>query len=272
MNPSVPELLQAATRRGIISAQQAESILQLAGEARTEAPSREAPRGFNWVTVAYALGALLVIFAAAWFLVERWRSLGPAGVLAIAGTYAVALAVLARWLARSGFREAAGVTAMLAVALVPVVVWALQSLSGWWPEQPWGERIYPIYPPAEAQRWLVAALATILAGLLVLRRAHYVALSLPLSGALLVVGLFLPRAITEDLAPVLERWTLLTLALCLCATADMIDRAQGWPEQRRESGRGDFAFMFWLVGLLTGAAASDVRCNGRDRRAIASAA
>ncbi|HSA58035.1 MAG TPA: hypothetical protein VLE53_20140 [Gemmatimonadaceae bacterium] len=255
MNPSVPELLQDATQRGIISAEQAESILRLAGEAPMFTPAREAPRGFNWVTAAYALGALLVIFAAAWFLVERWRALGPAGVLAVSGIYAVALAAVARGLARSGFREAAGITAMLAVALVPVAVWALQSLSGWWPEQPWGEPVYPIYPPAEAQRALVASLATILAGLLVLRRASWVAMSLPLSGALLAVGLSLPRALTEELAPLLERWTLLTTALALCATADMIDRAQGWPQQRQGGGRGDFAFTFWLLGLVAGAAA-----------------
>ena len=29
----------------------------------------------------------------------------------------------------------------------------------------------------------------------------------------------------------------------------MIDRAQGWPEQRTGAGRGDFAFVFWLLGL-----------------------
>lgn len=251
MNRSLADVLRDGVERGVITAAQESSLLQL-GEESTGAPARgrEVARGFNWVTVAYALGALLVIFAAAWFLFERWRVLGPAGVLAVSGVYALVLAALARWLARSGFREAAGITAMLAVALTPAIVWAVQSLTGWWPEQPWGARTYPIYQPAEAQRLLVASLATLLAGLLVLRRARFVALSLPLAAALFGVGLYLPRALLEDVAPVLQRWSFLTLALALCATADMIDRAQGWPEQRQGAGRGDFAFMFWLMGLV----------------------
>lgn len=256
MTRSLADVLHDGVERGVISAAQASSLLELAKEngAGAEAVSRgrELARGFNWVTVAYALGALLVIFAAAWFLFERWRVLGPVGVLAVSGVYAVVLAALARWLAGNGFREAAGITAMLAVALTPAIVWALQSLTGWWPEQPWGERTYPIYQPAEAQRLLVASLATILAALLVLRRAWYVAISLPLALALFGVGFFLPNALVDELAPVLQRWSLLTTALALCATADMIDRAQGWPEERKGAGRGDFAFVFWLLGLLVG--------------------
>src|SRR5512145_1018070 len=136
MDSSLHDLLRSAVKGGVISADQESQLLRLAEERGGPAGAGEVPRGFNWVTVAYALGALLVIFACAWFLAERWRVLGPGGVLAVSGIYAAALWGVARWLSRSGFREAAGITTMLAVSLTPVVVWALQSLSGWWPEQP----------------------------------------------------------------------------------------------------------------------------------------
>ena len=47
------------------------------------AQGAEARRGFNAITVAYSLGALLVLFALGWFLVDRWKVSGPVGVLGV---------------------------------------------------------------------------------------------------------------------------------------------------------------------------------------------
>src|SRR5690349_4453185 len=94
-------LTATATARGIITHAQAEQLAELARELERDlatthsagtapAPRTEARGGFNVITVAYALGALLVLFALGWFLAERWSKLGPGGVLAVAGLYAVA--------------------------------------------------------------------------------------------------------------------------------------------------------------------------------------
>jgi hypothetical protein len=241
-------LIRDATARGIITPEQERALRSLAADEVDVAP-REVARGFNWVTVAYALGALLVVFACGWFLIERWERLGPWGVLGVISAYAVILALASRWLERSGFREAAGISAMLAVALTPVAVWALESLSGWWPEGPWGRPYYP-YPPAEASRWLVAELATILMALLVLRRAWYVAVAIPIAVATWGLGTHIPALFTEQFAPVLGSWSMLTIALVLCAIADTVDRWQERAGAEKGGGRGDFAFAFWLVGLI----------------------
>jgi hypothetical protein len=239
-------LLQRALARGVITPEQHASILALAAEDGAGAP--EMPRGFNWVTVAYALGALLVVFAGGWFLAQRWLALGPSGVLVVVILYSLVAAAASMWLERRDFPEAAGIAAMVAVSLTPVAVWALESITGWWPVETWGQPYYPAYPSAEATRWVVAELATILEGLLVLRRRAWSAVVFPIAVALFGLSMHLPRALGFDLTPVLERWIMLTSALVICAIADTVDRRV--PRQAGP-GRGDMAFPLWTVGLAT---------------------
>src|SRR6185503_18354811 len=110
---SIENFLGLALTRGLITPDQHASLSALASS--WDAPQREMPRGFNWVTVAYALGALLVVFAGGWFLAQRWLSLGPAGVLAVITVYVAIAASASRWLERHEFREAAAISAMVAV-------------------------------------------------------------------------------------------------------------------------------------------------------------
>lgn len=241
---AIERFLDLALDRGLISVDQHSALTAL---SRSEGPApNEIPRGFNWVTVAYALGALLVVFAGGWFLAQRWLTLGPLGVLSVVFVYAVIAGAASRWLEQRDFHEAAGIAAMVVVALTPVEVWALQSLSGWWPPETWGKPYYPEYPPAESSRWLVAELATILAGLLVLRRRTWSAVVFPIAVALFALVMHLPRAFDFDLTPVLERWIQMTGALAVCAIANTTDRLV---PRRREPGHGDIAFPLWMTGL-----------------------
>lgn len=243
-SPAETDLLARAVERGIITAAQRDAIIAIAGEGGT---ARELPRGFNWVTVAYVLGAFLVVFAGGWFLAQRWLALGAPGVLAIITGYAAAAWFSSRWLERHDFPQAAGVAVMVAVSLTPVAVWALESMSGWWPAETWGRPYYVEYPPAEATRWLVAELATILAALLVLRRRVYSALGFPVAVAVFGLVMHGPRSFDIAITPVMERWTMLTGAVIACALADTVDRRV---PRGRTPGDGDFAFPLWTVGLI----------------------
>src|SRR5689334_6629915 len=129
-------LIDVAVERGIIDTGQRDQLAALSAEltgARNRsheepddtAPRREVRRGFNAITVAYSLGALLVLFALAWFLLERWKVLGPFGVLVVALIYAAAFAGVGTVLRRRGFDEAGGLAIVLAVAMTPVWAWAI---------------------------------------------------------------------------------------------------------------------------------------------------
>src|SRR5688572_6058133 len=112
-DPPLSTLIDTAVDRGIIDVGQGDRLRMLAlelapsdaatGQAhalgarapRVIEPPREARGGFNAITVAYSLGAMLVLFALGWFLVDRWRSLGPIGVFAVSALYAIAFAACA---------------------------------------------------------------------------------------------------------------------------------------------------------------------------------
>ena len=81
-NSGLNDLIALALDRGIIDASQRDRLRDLAAEMGSMAPARaeesneapkvvEARRGFNAITIAYSLGALLVLFALGWFLVDR---------------------------------------------------------------------------------------------------------------------------------------------------------------------------------------------------------
>lgn len=251
---AVRALIAAAGERGILSAEQCEALRALhaeleGGNAAPVAAPR--PRGVDFVTVAYAVGAMLVVFAFAWFLADRWVSLGPWGVLVVAMVYAGLLVGCSIWLERRGFRQASAISLTLAVALGPVVSWSLQVIIGLWlpdPRDGW----LNISNPWQAVCWLVSDLVTLLAALLAFRWRPSVVLTIPMTIMLWGLGLHLYRAVADEhLVPTLDKWLLLANGLLVCAIAGEIDRRMG-----RDRTRGDdYAFWPWLGGLFAFAVA-----------------
>jgi hypothetical protein len=256
---SLAELLDRAVAKGVITAEQGGAIRDLAAESEPPAAARdagrehagtEARRGFNVVSIAYGLGALLVVFAFAWFLFDRWEALGPWGVFAVSLVYAALCVGVSVWLERRGFRDAGGVALMLAVSLAAVVSWSLVRATGLLALERYGDPFFNTRwwtaPP-----WIVVDLGTILAALLALRVRAHPALTLPLAVALWFLWMHLTTALSpeESWGPA-ERWLLLANGLAICAIAGRVDR---WQAARRASGRpadGDYAFFFWLAGLV----------------------
>lgn len=183
--------LATAVARGIITAAQAEAIRALdlpggaegatGGPAERE-PSRESARGFNAATIAYVVGAVTVVGAMGWFLADRWEWLGPWGVLLTTAVYAVLFLFVARRLGHEGFATASGFAVVLAVAMVPPGVTALNDLIGWFPGG-WGRSCrWPDFVFWSCRgHELVVELATALAALVALRRTRFSLLVLPLA-------------------------------------------------------------------------------------------
>ena len=251
------DLLRDATREQIISADQAARLRALADSRASDvAPGakpagRESPRGLNTVSVAYGIGALLILFAFGWFLFERWEKLGVWGVLGVVAAYAVVLSGSAVWLWRHDFRFASGIATMLAVSLTPLLAWDLQRMAGLWPDARSSDPL-AFYPPWMAWRWIIVELSVILVALLVLRRRPFVALSWPIAvagwGLSYHVGDVL-RGEWFDLGH--ERWMRLAAALTILAVADLVERWQARASRDGRAPDGDFATAFWFTGLLS---------------------
>ena len=133
IDQSLDALLDDAARSGVISGDVANALRHFARdrpavpavpavpEATAMPTAHEPVRGFNAITVAYGLGALLVLFASAWFLLDRWTRLGAPGVMAVALGYAAVFVASAIWFHRHEFPLASDVAVVLSVAVTPIL-------------------------------------------------------------------------------------------------------------------------------------------------------
>ena len=222
-------------------------ILDIATTAEMAAP-HETPRGFSWITIAYYLGALTVMFAFGWFLLDRWRSLGPTGILVVTSIYAVLFTVTGEYLRRRGYRVAGALVTGLAVGMVPLIVWAIQKVAGWWPDEA-GRPVGPFdaVPPRGMTRqtlnMIVIVLATSAAAVFAFSRLRFGFLLAPAAIAIailprLVVELLLGEALGRNA----EAWVFAATGAMLLLGAFAIDR--------RDTARADFAYWPYLVGVV----------------------
>ena len=266
----VLRLLARGVEDGIITPQQRDRLAALApsiAEPRATSVGDDArPRAsaLSVVTVAYAVGALLVVFACGWFLLDRWARLGPWGVLGVALGYVAVLVLAARGLRRSGFSLAADVATMLVVALAPLVAWPFLSLAGRWPDVVSRD---PLLRDTVwmGWQWLVLEGVTMLAALVVLRQRPIVTVTWPLAVALWGSWLHLSQLVRGYDGPLgFERWMMLSGGLFILFVAERVERWQRRAPRRARVAAdgstvgpsvGDVANAFWVTGLITTAIA-----------------
>ena len=244
--PDFDALLDLAVERGIVTPDQRQRLQALRRESHI--PVGEAPRGFNWVNVAYGLGVLLVLFAGAWFLVRQWEKLGPWGVLAVSLAYAFILIVADGRLRALGFRRAGDLSMMLAASLTPLAGWALLRLAGEWPAE--NEIAWSVFSQEwMASRWIVLELATILVVLLILRKRRAPALMHPVAIAMFWLWFHLSQTVGLGYySTTYDRWMMVAASLLILATAEQVELWQLTTDLERKEG--DFAAPFWLVGCV----------------------
>lgn len=224
-------VLERAVAEGIISATQRDRLLALVagGAARTpdEEPSALQQR-INAVQVAYAVGALAVIFAFGWFLADRWERLGAPGVLAVSVLYAAIFAVAARTFHRLGYLGASDWMTALVVVMAPVAGWAVLELLGAWPSD------WVLRREAAVMAWpqLALALFPALAALVALRltSARRVAFELALALACTLPSL---STIFFGSYPILLPWMLYPGGIALMGAGYGIHRRSRTSSDRR---------------------------------------
>lgn len=234
-------LLDLGVSRGIISAAQRDALVDLSGPAETM-PAREAPRGFNGIMIAYALGAIVVLFAFGWFMVDRWQALGPSGIFGLSVAYACIFLAVAHAVHREGFEQARGVATLLAVGMAPVAMWALLRWTGLWTpalDVVCGVQEHP-FLVCQGQP-LAIELAVVVAALFAMRQMAFSPFMIPIA----IVCITLPERLMRewtfvtpysDGASVGWRWII--IASVLAAIAYTMDR------RRRTE---DYAFWMWIA-------------------------
>jgi hypothetical protein len=233
--------VDAAVARGILGEEQGQQLWQFLLEREAETPS------FRPAHILYYLGGMIAIGAMTLFMTLGWERFGGAGLAAISAAYgAVALALTQFLLTRKHLAIPAGITATLAVVMVPLAVYGAQHAMGFWP--PDGHvRGYRDYHLLIDWRWLMMELATLAAAAIALWRYRLPFLVMPVAVTLWYLSM--------DLTPFLfggeagsffsERARIVSLWFGLGMTlfAFLVD-------VRSRNGK-DFAFWLYLFGVLT---------------------
>lgn len=243
---TIHELLDAGVARGVISADQRSALLALAGADTARLPATsEAEREVNGVTIAYGIGALVVLFAFGWFMVDRWKVLGGAGLFGLTLAYACVFLIVAQVLNREGFRIARGVAMLLAVGMAPIAMYALLQWTGIWSPEFELMCMKQPHPFAACQGQPMAIeFAAVAAALLAMRTMPFGPFMIPIA----VVAVTLPERLLREWAPgngmdgAVMGWRWVIVASLLAACAYVIDR-------RRRSE--DYGVYLWISVAFT---------------------
>lgn len=245
------EDLQAAADAGVLNPSEIDGLLAFLTRRAAQSPQAGAAR-FSGTHVLYYLGGMLAIGAATLFATLAVEAMGMGALLALSLLYAAAAIGIAVTLEKHGFGIPAGIFATLAIALVPLAVYALQHVLGFWSDAPDAEH-YRDYHRIIDWRWLLMELATLAAGALMLWRFRYPFLMMPVAVTLWYMGMDIVPALLLHSAEAAEwsggtAWHLrkvvsLLFGIGMLQVAFLVDL-------RARHGR-DYAFWLYLFGLLT---------------------
>lgn len=248
--------IHRATAEGVISQSGADDLIRWAYDQRfkrtlpSEPPVPPAPeqhKGFNVVTVLYYFGAMLMISACAWFLGDKWDALGASGIFITALVYIMIAASLGVWLRRRDYLVAGGLLITVAVSLVPLLVYSIERMTGFWPGEDPGA--YQNFYPLIHGSWIVMELATIAAAALALKFVKFSFLTAPMAFCFWFLSMDLAALILRQNSLQSEpaKWISVMVGALIILVGFGLDRLM----RSRNAPRGeDFAFWCYLFGLM----------------------
>lgn len=232
-------VLDEATAKGLLGKEQSVALWAFLIERERETPT------FKPTHILYYLGGTIAIAAMSLFMTLGWERFQGTGLLLISlGYSAVALALTEYLLGRRHLAIPAGITAALAVVMVPLAVYGAQHALGFWPPD---SSAYRDYHTRIDWRWLVMEIATLAAGAIAVWRYRLPFLLMPIAVTLWYMSM--------DLTPLLfggdamnffsDRAKLVSTCFGVAMTLVAF-----WLDVRSGQSK-DFAFWLYVFGVLT---------------------
>jgi hypothetical protein len=237
--------LQAAVRDGLITETQAQGLWVRWSQA---APALSSGPHFSFTNTLYYFGGMVAIGAMTLFMTLGWQTLGAWGLAAIALAYLVACLKVADHLQGLHLPTPAGILATLAVCLVPLLVWAVQSGLGLWP--PGRGANYRDYHTLIDWRWMTLEFATLAAGVVMLWRYRLPFMVMPLAVTVWYMSMDVANALMQNQGFDWQftRDVSLVFGIGTCAVAMWVDvrsRQAALPAWRQ-----DYAYWLYIFGAL----------------------
>jgi len=235
-------VLDEAAAKGLIQKEQGFALWNFLVERERETPS------FKPAHILYYLGGMIAIGAMTLFMNLGWERFGGMGLLLISVCYcAIALALTEFLLGRKHLALPAGITAALAVVMVPLAVYGAQHLLGFWPADGSTAWAYRDYHTRIDWRWLIMEFATLGAGAIALWRYRLPFLVLPVAITLWYMSMDLAPFLFEGEAAEFfsDRGKLVSTMFGIAMTLIAF-----WVDIRSRQPK-DFAFWLYIFGVLT---------------------
>jgi hypothetical protein len=197
-------------------------------------------RRFDTPNFLWYFGAVVAIAATGFFVGLGWERRGATFMFIASVAFLVAYAAASVLLLRRGWFTPGGLFAAMAVSVVPLVVYAFERLTGWWPmDQP---RAFEAFHQEILASWVAMELITIAVGIAVLVYVRFPLILAPVAWAVWYLSMDLaPLFFGEDVT-IDERIAISVVVGLLMIGAGL---ALDWRRQRR------IAFWAHLFGLLT---------------------
>ena len=240
---------QALWRRWEVKALESSSLEPLA--SGTSSSRRDAPQ-FSMVHVLYYFGGMIAISAMSLFMTMGFQSMGAGGLLLISVAYIAGCLKVADHFACRSLWVPAGIMATLAICLVPLAVWSLQSLLGLWPPatENAATDTYTAYNRFVNWRWMTLEFAPLAAGVVMLWRYRLPFMVMPIAITIWYMSMDVAHALMQS-----NGWdwkftrdVSLVFGIATCAMAMGVDiRCRRAIEAH---WRQDYAFWLYLFGAL----------------------
>lgn len=202
-----------------------------------------AHRAFSFSKLIFYFGALIILAGMTWFMQLGWEWFGGGGIFFISISYAIILTLIGALLwNREGLRIPSGLLITVAVCMIPMAIYGLETYFNIWPQGYPGK--YQDFYQSIKGSWVFMEVGTILAGFIALRFFPFPFLTAPIFGA----AWFL----TMDLIPILlgkestweqKNWLSVGFGLVLICIAFLIDRKL----QKKQ----DYGFWGYLFGTIS---------------------
>lgn len=233
--------LDEAAAKGVLSAEQSVALWSFLAERERETPTFKPPH------ILYYLGGMIAIGAMTLFMTLGWERFGGLGLLVISVCYGVIALVLTEYLlGKTHLATPAGITAALAVALVPLAIYGAQNAVGLWSTGDSTKWAYRDFHTRIDWRWMVMELGTLAAGAIALWRYRLPFLVMPVAVTLWYMTMDLtpflfggdPAHVFSHKGKLVSMWFGLAMALLAF-----------WVDVRSRQSK-DFAFWLYIFGVL----------------------
>ena len=206
MNFNELDLLQAQ-KEGIISVEIFNKLIEyLKSSSEKKSVSNNSDTNiannnskFNIENFLYYFGAFIIVSTMVWYLGSIWNNFGHGGLFAISILYFAIFVIIGNFLWNKKKKTPGGLLYVCAVSVIPLLVWAFESLIGIMPKDLSEYNDFHIFIRSG---WILMELATIFTGFIFLKHRKFPLLTLPICYAMWYLSMdIVPLCLGQAIEP-----------------------------------------------------------------------